>query len=50
MAKDGCGNILGPNLTIDIDFVLEKFPEKERDHELKQVDSRGSVVLYFNRR
>lgn len=37
MSKDGCGNVLGPNLTIDIDFILENFPREQREQELKQV-------------
>nr|CAB3265807.1 radial spoke head 10 homolog B-like [Phallusia mammillata] len=37
MSNDGCGNVLGPNLTIDIDFILENIPRDQREHELKQV-------------
>uniref|UniRef100_H2XNT1 Radial spoke head 10 homolog B-like n=1 Tax=Ciona intestinalis TaxID=7719 RepID=H2XNT1_CIOIN len=37
MAKDGSGNMLGPSLTLDIEYILEDFAEDLRNEELKQV-------------
>jgi len=30
-------NLLGPSLNLDIDFILNEFPEEEREMELSQV-------------
>jgi len=37
MSKDGSGNLLGPNLTLNIDCILEDFDKNEREKEFKQV-------------
>ena len=47
MSKDGSGNLLGPNLTLDIDCILEDFDKNERDQEFKQVFFSIMVKLSF---
>lgn len=37
VTKDGSGNILGPNLTLEINKLLETFPKHNQTNELKQV-------------
>lgn len=31
------GNVLGPSFNLDIDFLLDEFPEDQREMELNQV-------------
>jgi len=37
VTKDGSGNVLGPNLTLEINKLLELFPSYNQSNELKQV-------------
>ena len=45
MFKDGSGNLLGPNLILEIDCVLNQFEENKRQEEEKQVSRLCMMVL-----